>query len=88
MAGEIKTNEIESTESGSQEGRKYARGSVVLDREKIKALRERGLFAGLLARLLAPPTEALPPTIRDHIPASYFKALSIPLRQMPGSVTL
>jgi len=55
---------------------------------KIKALRKSGLFAGLLARLLAPPTEALPPTIRDHIPASYFKALSIPLRQTPGSATL
>jgi triacylglycerol lipase len=55
---------------------------------KIKALREGGLFAGLVARLLAPPTEALPSTIRDHIPASYFKALSIPLRQMLGSVTL
>jgi hypothetical protein len=56
--------------------------------DRIKALRERGLFAGLVARLLAPPTDALPSTIRDHIPASYFKALSIPLRQVPSSVTL
>ncbi|WGD49776.1 lipase family protein [Bradyrhizobium sp. CB1650] len=47
--------------------------------EIIKELGERGLFASVGARLLG-PTNLLPSTVRDHIPASYFQALSIPLK--------
>lgn len=45
----------------------------------IEALGERKLFARVDARLLGPLAKLLPPMIRDHIPASYFQALSIPL---------
>lgn len=46
---------------------------------EIKALRQTGLIASVGARLLGPPTNALPSIVRDHIPTSYFQALSIPL---------
>jgi hypothetical protein len=48
--------------------------------DTIKALGDRGLFASVGARLLGPLTNLLPPMVRDHIPASYFQALSIPLK--------
>ena len=54
----------------------------------IEALGRGGLFERIGARLLKPLTSSLPSIVHDHIPASYFKALSIPLKQVPGRITL
>jgi hypothetical protein len=51
--------------------------SAVVDAIKIAAAGD--LFRSVAPGLLGHSTLLLPPTVRDHIPASYFQALSIPL---------
>jgi hypothetical protein len=52
--------------------------SAVVDAIKIAAAGD--LFRSVAPGLLGHSTLLLPPTVRDHIPASYFQALSIPLK--------